>query len=940
MKKAGVVAIFVILLLTFFIAQRISNNSDANINGNVIDEEEKGNYTVQVSDEVMEETEKGNDVRVYIQFKDSAVGKRGIASDVKEDIEDSINVKHEFNDKVSAVISEEELESLMNNPNIESIEVVGTRQIVLQNSVGMISANETWNVQLSNANITGAGQTICIIDTGVNYSHSSLGGCFGTGCKVVGGIDYCADNINCTTTDNDPMDAHYHGTHVSGIAAANGSIKGVAPGANLVVIKAANSSGTFWDDDIEKGIEWCVNNATIFNISVISMSLGGGLSTSYCNNDPLNTSINNAVAHNISVVIASGNDGSTSQISAPACHQNATPIGAIAKDDSTFWYNRNSLVLLIAPGREINSTVPSGYGALSGTSMATPHVAGAIALISQFRVLEGSSKYTPSQMEDALNDSGDVKHDSGSGLDYSRIDIYSTLIAIDNSSPEITMNSPSNDTLSALQNQIFNCSAIDALQLYNLTAYVWNSSGNLINQTTVNATNNSLKLSLNLTLANGTYKWNCRSYDSKGNNDYGSSSNYTLKIGAMSLSINSPSDSVYTENTSVNFNCSAQDSIANLANMTFYLWNSTNGLVYNYTKNISGISNSSLFNYSFVYERAYKWNCRVDDSDSNTLTGTNRTITYDNINPVVTLISPADEGDEDAGTINFEYNVSDLNSIDNCSLFIDDGVEDEDNSITRNHTETMSASLSSGSIEWQIKCEDSAGNIGSSSTWDLDVSATTQEDEEEEDEDDESESSSTTGGMTFVLLDEDFEKGVSRFLNAGDSMKFNSEGDVHILKLTTLTATQAKFNISSDPVSLTVDVGETEKADIDSDNIYEIEVKYISYTNTLGNISIKQINETVPTRQIQTSSGNETTGTDGSEAGNETSTSFNLSGKVVALWEKMGKTGRIIFYIVISAAALAVLGFFGYRNRERIMARIPRIEIEIKKRRMAKSEGL
>ena len=98
-------------------------------------------------------------------------------------------------------------------------------------------------MQSNGINLTGEGQTICIIDTGIDYNHTDFGNCYGNNnpdseCKILGGIDYCADDTTCTSTDNYPDDAHGHGTHVAGIAAANGSLKGVAPGAKLIIIKA------------------------------------------------------------------------------------------------------------------------------------------------------------------------------------------------------------------------------------------------------------------------------------------------------------------------------------------------------------------------------------------------------------------------------------------------------------------------------------------------------------------------------------------------------------------------------------------------------------------------------------------------------------------------------------------------------------------------------
>ncbi|MBU1203804.1 MAG: S8 family serine peptidase, partial [Nanoarchaeota archaeon] len=101
---------------------------------------------------------------------------------------------------------------------------------MLQDSVPLINASVVHSVMVGGVNITGIGQTICVVDTGVDYTHADLGGCFGDGCKVIAGYDF----IN---NDADPLDDNGHGTHVAGIAAASGGITGVASGANIVAVK-------------------------------------------------------------------------------------------------------------------------------------------------------------------------------------------------------------------------------------------------------------------------------------------------------------------------------------------------------------------------------------------------------------------------------------------------------------------------------------------------------------------------------------------------------------------------------------------------------------------------------------------------------------------------------------------------------------------------------
>ncbi len=936
MKKIGVVIFLAVLLLAFFVAQKLTDDSST-INGNVVLEEEQDIAKVQVSDEVIEEVEKGNEVRVYIKFKDSALGKRGIASDVKAEIEESINIRHEFSEKVSAIISEEELEELKINENIESIDIVGMRQIFLQDSVPLVNASNTWNLQVDESNLTGKGETVCILDTGVNFNHADLSGRNLT-CIIdcVSG-ESCVENCSAT-------DWHGHGTHVAGIVGANGNIKGVAKEVNLISVQVCNSEGGCAEDDTEAGIQWCVNNSEDYNISVISMSLGADCNdypenchSDYCDSvSPEANEINAAVAKNISVVIATGNDLNTTHISEPACIQNATPVASSTKPSEGIasYSNRNSLVLLVATGSGINSTYNNGaYTLMSGTSMATPHVSGAIAILNQYKRLEGNNILTPSQAEDALNDSGKRIYDSSSGLNYSRIDVYSTILNIDTSAPEVTMSSPANNLVSSNANQTFTCSSIDSLQLANLTIYVWNSSNALIGETNFNATDNSLLLSLNLTLENGTYKWNCLSYDAKGNSDYGSDSNYTIKIGTMSVSLDSPSNNTYKKVNLTNFSCSVNDSVANLTNLTLKLWNSQGTLVYNNTTSISGKSNQSNFSYNISSNAKYYWNCYIYDEQLNLLyADSNNTLTFDTISPVVTLSDPDDEDEVDSGSVAFKFSVTDASPIANCSLMIDGEVENTKTSITVNATNTITETMSEGDYDWEIKCYDLAGNYGISS--DIILYVITSEDDEDDD-DSGSGVSGTPSGAVYTISDEDFENGASKFMRTGDIMKFKLEGTAHTLKVDSVSAQQVKVTLSSDPIQLTLDLDETEKADLDSNNFYDVEVKYIEYKNTFANISIKQINEAVPIREIQTTSTGDAIGTGESTADNETAI-FNIPEKISDTWGKMGKTGHIIFYIVLGALGLAFLGFLVYQNKERIMAKIPRIEISLKKRRMPK----
>src|SRR3989338_5558235 len=233
---------------------------------------------------------------------------------------------------------------LKNSPNVMKIIKNGVKDFALDASVPMVNATNVWRMIYNDFNVTGRGETICVIDSGIDYAHPSLGGCTtdnflaGNCSKVVAGHDF-------KNNDNNPIDDQGHGTHVAGIiASTNETYKGIAPDSKLVALKVCDNtaSGNCADSDIVSAIDWCVNNASKYNISVISMSLGGGLFTTHCDDESSESgfkiAIDSAVARNISIIVAAGNNGagnsgSTTAISSPACLRNSTAVGSVTKAD-------------------------------------------------------------------------------------------------------------------------------------------------------------------------------------------------------------------------------------------------------------------------------------------------------------------------------------------------------------------------------------------------------------------------------------------------------------------------------------------------------------------------------------------------------------------------------------------------------------------------------
>lgn len=266
----------------------------------------------------------------------------------------------------------------------------------------IIGANYSWEI----LNLTGRNINIAVIDSGIDYRHPDLGGCMGAGCKVLDGYDF-------VNNDSDPLDDYGHGTHVAGIISANGTIRGVAPDSKLYALKSCNAVGTCQYSDIIQALEWCIDNS----VNIISMSIGGSNSDNIEGNsgeDALSLAVDSIITDNgIPIVIAAGNDGpAIGTINIPGAAKKAITVGAI-NDLSTIGQSDDEIASfssrgpsgfgrldpdISAPGIGINSTyLNNGTETLPGTSMATPHITGAIALM-----LENDPALTPAKIRSMI----------------------------------------------------------------------------------------------------------------------------------------------------------------------------------------------------------------------------------------------------------------------------------------------------------------------------------------------------------------------------------------------------------------------------------------------------------------------------------------------------------------------------------------------------------
>ncbi|MBI4020451.1 MAG: S8 family serine peptidase, partial [Candidatus Aenigmarchaeota archaeon] len=269
--------------------------------------------------------------------------------------------------------SREALASLLANPDVEEIDRPGRKTLSLVDSRKIPPPDAGFLESVS----SGSGQTVCVIDTGVDYTHPALGGCTqgqflsGTCPKVVGGIDLCPalDSMgNCVGSDADPLDEMGHGTHVAGIIASTDAVyRGIAPGAKIAAVKIFIGGTASKKDDPTGGddaafaaaIDWCIGHKDQFNINVISMSIGQPLDRAEGNKCEDDAAVEEALEraykqYDMVLVAAAGNArkfGKAPPVETPACNPNVIAVGATDKEDAITGYtNRDKTLEILAPG--------------------------------------------------------------------------------------------------------------------------------------------------------------------------------------------------------------------------------------------------------------------------------------------------------------------------------------------------------------------------------------------------------------------------------------------------------------------------------------------------------------------------------------------------------------------------------------------------------------
>lgn len=267
---------------------------------------------------------------------------------------------------VAAMMSKKVLQQLRNNPNVADVSVDHRRTLMAQTTpygIPMVQAN-----QLAQTNQSA--RKVCVIDTGFNLGHPDLG-------DQNNGVSGQGNNNQVGNWFND---GNGHGTHVAGTISAlsnNEGVVGVYPGVDLHIVKIFNDQGAWtFSSDIITGIQQCANAGA----NVVNMSLGGGGSSTAERN-----AMQDFVDDGIMLVAAAGNSGNSS-LSYPASYDAVISVAAVDSAERRASYSQyNSQVEIAGPGSAVQSTWPSNtYNSISGTSMATPHVAGAAALVWSF----------------------------------------------------------------------------------------------------------------------------------------------------------------------------------------------------------------------------------------------------------------------------------------------------------------------------------------------------------------------------------------------------------------------------------------------------------------------------------------------------------------------------------------------------------------------------
>jgi subtilisin family serine protease len=327
--------------------------------------------------------------------------------------------------------------------DVELVQQIETHEGFLTPHLGSTHPTTGVDYVRSTFGFGGQGQTVAIIDSGIAYDHFSLGAGYGQQYRVVGGYDF-AEN------DADPYDdgpAGFHGTHVAGIVGSDHAVhQGVAPDVDLVALRVFDDDGAGFFSWVEDALSWVHDNRDSFAnpITTVNMSLGTTWnSDSIPGWSTIDDELAQLEADGIFIAASAGNsfqDYNETGLSYPAASQHLVPVASVGSDGAFSSFSQRDSRIIAAPGEAIVSTVPDhvfgsngvpdDLGAASGTSMASPYLAGASTLVRQAMDFVGMQGITQDTIYDHLRNTADIFYDTTTSANYHRLNVQTAIDAL------------------------------------------------------------------------------------------------------------------------------------------------------------------------------------------------------------------------------------------------------------------------------------------------------------------------------------------------------------------------------------------------------------------------------------------------------------------------------------------------------------------------------